>query len=123
MIQELILEKFDIFYSTKYLAQLLDSLGFSYQKAKFVAANRDEKARQEWLKKIWPQIKKSAEKNNEYILFGDESSFPHWGTLSYTWARKGQQPVIKTSGTRKGYKVFGLIDYFTTRIPVKQLNI
>src|SRR3989344_1121007 len=54
MIQELILEKFGVFYSAKYLAQLLDSLGFSYQKAKFVAANRDEKARQEWLEKTWP---------------------------------------------------------------------
>src|SRR5262249_52915941 len=50
-----------------------------------------------------------------YILFGDEASFPQWGTLSYTWARKGKQPVIKTSGNRKGYKVFGLIDYFTGR--------
>lgn len=25
------------------------------------------------------------------------------------------QPVIQTSGTRRGYKVFGLIDYFTGR--------
>jgi transposase len=37
------------------------------------------------------------------------------GTLTYTWARKGQQPTIETSGKRKGYKVFGLIDYFTGR--------
>ena len=44
-----------------------------------------------------------------------EASFPQWGTLSYTWARKGKQPTIETSGKRKGYKVFGLIDYFTGR--------
>ena len=56
---------------------------------------------------------KKANKLNAYVLFGDECSFPQWGTLSYTWSRKGQQPIVKTSGKRKGYKVFGLIDYFT----------
>ena len=57
-----------------------------------------------------------AREKNAYLLFGDEASFPQWGTLSYTWARKGHQPTIKTSGKRKGYKVFGLIDYLTGRL-------
>ncbi len=56
---------------------------------------------------------KLAKAKNAYILFGDEDSFPQWGTLTYTWARRGEQPLIKTSGIRKGYKVFGLIDYFS----------
>ena len=37
------------------------------------------------------------------------------GSLTYIWTKKGQQPVVQTSGTRKGYKVFGLIDYFAGR--------
>ena len=37
------------------------------------------------------------------------------GTLTYTWARKGQQPTGETSGKRKAYKVLGLIDYFSGR--------
>lgn len=49
------------------------------------------------------------------LLFGDEASFAQWGSLSYTWAPKGQQPTVKTSGKRKGYKIFGLIDYFSGR--------
>jgi DDE superfamily endonuclease len=49
------------------------------------------------------------------VLFGDEASFPPWGTLSYTWARRGHQPMVKTSGKRKGDKVFGVIEYFTGR--------
>ncbi|QQO56921.1 MAG: hypothetical protein N838_29750 [Thiohalocapsa sp. PB-PSB1] len=51
-----------------------------------------------------------ARRKNTYLLFGDEASFPQWGTLSDTWAKKGQPPVIETSGKRKGYKVVGLID-------------
>ena len=47
------------------------------------------------------------------LLFGDEASFAQWGSLSYTWAPKGQQPEVPTSGKRKAYKVFGLIDYFS----------
>src|SRR6266542_1336212 len=37
-------------------------------------------------------------------------------SLSYTWARRGQQPEVKTSGKRKGYKVFGAIECFSGRL-------
>ncbi|MFQ5874817.1 MAG: transposase, partial [Dehalococcoidia bacterium] len=54
------------------------------------------------------------------VLFGDEASFAQWGSLSYTWAPKGHQPTVKTSGKtsgkRKAYKVFGLIDYLCGRL-------
>jgi transposase len=119
MIQELILSKFGVFYSAHYLSQLLKNLGFSYQKAKFVAANKDEKKRAEWLKNTWPEILNEAKAKNGYILFGDEASFPQWGTLNYTWSRKGQQPIVTTSGNRRSYKVFGLIEYFTGKFFAK----
>ena len=73
------------------------------------------KNEKQWLEQKWPEILKLAEKKNAYILFGDEASFPQWGSLTYTWAKRGQQPVVKTSGNRRGYKVFGLIDYFSGR--------
>jgi transposase len=50
------------------------------------------------------------------ILFEDEASFAQGGSLSYTWARRGQQPEVPTSGKRKGYKVFGAIEYFSGRL-------
>lgn len=113
MIQFLIQSKFNVSYSVKYLSELLKNMGFSYQKATFISAKQDKQARKEWLQKKWPEILQLAKQKNTHILFGDESSFPQWGTLNYTWASKGQQPVIETCGSRKSYKVFGLIDYFT----------
>ena len=113
MIQELIEARFGVAYSVYYIAQLLKNLGFSYQKAKFSAANKDAEKREAWLAKYWPEIKSLAEEKHAHILFGDEASFPQWGSLSYTWALRGVQPTVETSGKRKGYKVFGLIDYFT----------
>src|SRR5580692_2823581 len=126
MIQHLVLEKFGVFYSARYLSELLKNMGFSYQKATFVSDRRDEKSRKEWLEKRWPEILELARKKDAHIFFGDESSFPQWGSLSYTWAPKGRQPVVKTCGSRKGYKVFGLIEYFTGKFLAKghegQLN-
>jgi transposase len=113
MIQHLIHEQFGVFYSVHYICQLLKSLGFSYQKAKFVADHLDEGNRQLWQQKTFSEALRLAKQQNAYLLFGDEASFPQWGTLSYTWSRRGQQPEVKTSGKRKSYKVFGLIDYFT----------
>jgi transposase len=116
MIQQLIFERFGVYYNVFYIAQLLKNLGFSYQKAAFVSAHLDEHKRQEWHTTTWPQILRRAKARKALLLFGDEASFPQWGTLTYTWARRGQQPQVKTSGKRKGYKVFGLIDYFTGRL-------
>ena len=115
MIQYLIQERFGVFYSVRYISELLKSMGYSYQKARFVSGHLDQEAREQWLGSQWPEILKLARRKNAYLLFGDEASFPQWGTLTYTWAKKGQQPTIETSGKRRGYKVFGLIDYFTGR--------
>ncbi len=116
MIQQLICERFSVFYNVFYIAQLLKDLGFSYQKAAFVSDHLDEGKRQAWRTTTWPHILRLARERKALLLFGDEASFPQWGTLTYTWARRGQQPKVKTSGKRKGYKVFGLIEYFTGRL-------
>jgi len=116
MVQQMIFERFGVYYNVFYIAQLLKNLGFSYQKAAFVSDHLDEQKRQEWRTTTWPQLVRRAKERKALLLFGDEASFPQWGTLTYTWARRGQQPQVKTSGKRKGYKVFGLIEYFTGRL-------
>ena len=115
LIQELIRQRFGVLYNRFYISELLRNLAYSYQKARFVSDHLDEARRQAWLQREWPQILRQAKQRGALILFGDEASFPQWGTLSYTWARKGQQPTVKTSGKRRGYKVFGFIEYFTGR--------
>lgn len=116
MLCDLILTRFGVEYHPHYLCELLDQLGFSFQKARFVSDHLDEAARHQWLTETWPEIRRVAHEKRAMILFGDEASFAQWGSLSYTWARKGQQPTVKTSGKRKGYKVFGLIDFFSGRL-------
>src|SRR4029434_228169 len=83
---------------------LLHNVGFSFQKARFVSDHLDEAKRLVWLEEKWPAIFRGAKRRHGLILFEDEASFAQWGSLSYTWARRGQQPEVKTSGKRKGYK-------------------
>ena len=119
MIQDLIHRRYGVFYCVHYVVQLLKNLGLSYQKAAFTSDHHDPEKRKEWLTSTWPQILKLAKEKNALILFGDEASFPQWGTLTYTWAPKGKQPKVPTCGIRKSYKVFGFIDYFSGRFFAK----
>jgi transposase len=116
LIQELIRRKFGVLYNRFYVCELLRNLGYSFQKAQFVSDHLDEARRTVWLTQEWPQILREALRRGALLLFGDEASFPQWGSLSYTWARQGQTPTIKTTGKRKAYKTFGLIEFFSGRL-------
>jgi transposase len=113
LIQDLIYQKFHVLYTRFYVCELLRNLGFSFQKARFVSDHLDEEARRHWMKKEFPRILRQAKQLGTPLYFGDEAGFALWGSLSYTWARKGQQPQVKTTGLRKGYKVFGAIEFFS----------
>ena len=116
LIQQVIQREFGVSYNVHYLADLLHTLGFSFQKARFVSDHLDEVARATWLAYTFPAWRAQAAAAGGLLLFGDEASFAQWGSLGYTWARVGQQPVVKTTGRRKAYKVFGLIEYFSGRL-------
>jgi transposase len=116
LIQELIRREFHVLYNRYYVCELLRNLGYSFQKAQFVSDHLDEARRQAWLTQEWPQIVREAHRRKAWILFGDEASFPQWGSLSYTWARRHQPPQVKTAGKRKAYKVFGLIEFFSGQL-------
>lgn len=116
LIQEVIWREFGVLYNVHYVCQLLKNLGFSFQKARFVSDHLDEARRLTWLTQEWPRIREQAKSVGGYILFGDEASFAQWGSLGYTWALKGQQPTVKTSGKRRAYKVFGLIEFFSGQL-------
>jgi transposase len=115
-IQHLIQREFGHTYNVHYLSTLLKNLGFSYQKARFVADHHDPEARQAWCAVRWPAIVQEARRRGALLLFADEASFAQWGSLSYTWALRGHQPEVKTTGKRKGYKVMGMIDYLSGRL-------
>jgi transposase len=116
LIRVLIWREFGVLYNRQYVCTLLHNLGFSFQKARFVSDHLNVATRLAWLEQKWPTIVRAATRRKGLILFEDEASFAQWGSLSYTWARRGRQPAVPTSGKRKGYKVFGAIEYFSGRL-------
>ena len=116
LIRVLIWRECGVLYNRHYVCTLLHNLGFSFQKARFVSDHLDAAKRLVWLQDQWPTILRAAKRCKGWSLFEDEASFAQWGSLSYTWARRGHQPEVPTSGKRKGYKVFGAIEYFSGRL-------
>jgi len=116
LIRVLIWREFGVLYNRHYVCTMLPNLGFSLQKARFVSDHLDAVKRRAWLEEKWPAIFRAAKRCKGLILFEDEASFAQWGSLSYTWARRGHQPEVPTSGKRKGYKGFGAIEYFSGRL-------
>lgn len=116
LVQDLIQREFGPSYNVHYISTLLKNLGFSYQKARFIADHHDPDARKEWCEVTWPTILHEAQHRRALLLFADEASFAQWGSLSYTWALRGHQPTVKTTGKRKAYKMMGMIDYFSGRL-------
>ena len=57
-IQHLIQGHFGVFYSVRYIRELLKPMGYSYQKARFVSEDLDKEARKQWLSSTWPEILK-----------------------------------------------------------------
>ena len=116
LVQDLIKSHFSVLYNAHYVCDLLKQLGFSYQKARFVSDHLDETKRLIWMTQTFPKLKQEAQEAGALLLFGDEARFAQWGSLSYTWSPVGEQPTVKTTGKRKAYKVFGLIDFFNGRL-------
>jgi transposase len=116
LLADLIQREFGRTYTHRYIATLLRNLGLSYQKARFVSDHLDPERRRVWREETWPTILAEAKRRGALLLFGDEATFAQWGSLSYTWAPRGQQPEVRTCGKRKAQKVLGLIDYCSGRL-------
>lgn len=100
MIQELIWREFQVSLSESAVGRLLRRLGFTPQRPLFRAYQQDPEAVEHWLQQEYPALVKRARKENALIYFQDESGIRsdyHSGT---TWARRGETPVVKTTGAR-----------------------
>ncbi len=104
--------RFKVDYHPRYVSHLLKGLGFSFQKARFTSEHLNAHEAIIWLEETWSEILRLVKARRAVIFFEAEAAFAQWGSLSYTWAPVGMQPTVKTSGIRKAYRVFGLLDCF-----------
>jgi transposase len=109
MIREVIKKQFGITLSKTSVCRLLHQLGLSPQKPLWRAYQKDPDRVQKWLDEEYPAIKKQAKKVGAEILFADEAGVRsdfHAGT---TWAKRGQTPVVSTTGARFGVNIISAV--------------
>ena len=109
MVVKLIYDNYAIRLSRSSVSRLLNQLGLSAQRPLWRAYQQDPEKVQQWLNDQFPKIKTLAKRNKADIFFGDEAgvrSDYHSGT---TWAKRGQTPVVTSTGARFGFNLISAI--------------
>ena len=78
----------------------LQRLGFTYQCPIRRAREQNPKKVAEWLNVEYPRIKAEARRNNAKIMWGDEATVQVGGLRPRGFAKRGEPPVLRTSGNR-----------------------
>jgi len=99
-IATLIFRRYHIRLSLNSVGRLLAQLGITPQKPLWRAYQQDSEWVRQWVQEEYPSIAKEAKQLGAEIWFEDESGLRsdyHAGT---TWGRKGQTPVVHSTGAR-----------------------
>lgn len=110
IVQELIRDRMGIDLGLTAVGRLLASLEITPQKPLRRAYERDPKAVQAWLDKVYPALKKRAKREKAQIFFSDEAGFQSDPTLGKTYGLKGQTPVVQTSGQRQSINAISAVN-------------
>lgn len=101
IIADLIEHRLGVTLSVNSVGRLLHRQGLSPQKPLRRAYERDEKAVKDWVDNVYPRVKKYAKSKGAEIFWLDEATIRSDDPLQRTWGKKGQTPVVKTSGARQ----------------------
>jgi transposase len=109
MVQALIAERFKVRLSHSSVCRLLHQLGLSAQRPLWRAYQQNPEAVRQWLETDYPAIRRRARREGAQIFFADEAAVRsdcHSGT---TWGRRGQTPVVSSTGARFGANLISAV--------------
>src|ERR1700681_864014 len=109
MVAELIARKYGIRLARNSVGRLLAQLGITPQKPLYRAIERDATLVQRWLKTEYPKIKTMAKVQGADIYFADAAHIRSDHHAGRTWGKKGETPIVVTTGARHGMSLLSAI--------------
>jgi transposase len=110
MLAKIIQQRFGIQLSKASVCRLLNQLGLSAQKPLWRAWQQDSDRVEKWLNEEFPAIAKRAKKEAGVVWFGDEAGLRSDAHSGKTWAKKGETPVVRTTGARFGINLISAVN-------------
>jgi transposase len=95
-------DQYRVLVSKDTLWRRLREAGLTYQKPERQYYELDEESRQDWLRTVVPQIRKTVRKYRAILYFQDEANVSLTAFLGKTWSPCGQTPKAKVTGKRGG---------------------
>jgi transposase len=94
-VADIIFRRFGIRYHHDHVGRFLrQRLGWSPQKPRRVARERDAEAVLRWQSEQFPRIAEAAQERNAHLVFLDESGFQLNPSVRRTWAPRGRTPIL-----------------------------
>jgi transposase len=108
-IAAVIKQEWGVKYHPNHIPRILHKIGWSCQKPRRRATQRDEAAIARWREEDWPRIMKEAQEAGQTIVFTDEAGFRLLPALVRTYAPRGQTPVLDVPFGRDHLSVMGAL--------------
>jgi transposase len=109
---------FGVSFTDRGMRKLLRRLGLSFQRPDKRATEADPAALREWTEQRWAELRERAVVEEAQIMFLDQVGVRSDHLSGRTWGRRGQTPLLATSGNRFGLNAMSAIGmngklYFT----------
>ena len=88
----------------------LRDAGLTYQKPERQYFEIDQEQRQEWLRTVLPEIRKTVAKHRALLYFEDEANVSLTAFLGKTWGQRGKTPCMRVTGKRGGVAAMSAIN-------------
>lgn len=108
-LQQVIRDRFLVDVSTFTIWRRLREANLTYQKPEREYFQVDQQKREEWVRFVLPEIRKTVEKYRAILYFEDEANVSLTPFLGKTWAPCGQTPKARVTGARGGVAAMSAI--------------
>lgn len=109
LVGALVAQRFGVRLSVTSIGRLLAELEITPQKPLRRAYERDPAAVERWIREEYPALRVRAKRRSADIVFLDEAGIRSDMTFARTWARRGQTPVVRTSGQRQAVNAISAV--------------